>query len=71
MDNPDPGIQETDRIMPGCFNSPNRDTVGVYSGRTPLQDRERIFPGDIDRSCPWQFGNSRVVWLSIICAMSD
>ena len=36
------------------------DLVGAYSEWTPLQDRARLFPEDIDLSCPWQFGNFRV-----------
>jgi homospermidine synthase len=34
--------------------------VGVYSDWTPLVDRERMFPEDIDRTDPWQFKNVRV-----------
>ena len=36
------------------------DMVGEYSGWTPLLDRGRLFPEEIDESCPWQFGNFRV-----------
>lgn len=35
--------------------------VGVYSDWTPLQDRELLFPEDIDAADPWQFKNFRVV----------
>ncbi|HYD49501.1 MAG TPA: hypothetical protein VEB21_14190 [Terriglobales bacterium] len=28
---------------------------------TPLQDRERLFPEDVDTGDPWQFKNFRVV----------
>jgi homospermidine synthase len=34
---------------------------GVYGDWTPLQDRERLFPEDLDRDDPWQFKNIRVV----------
>ena len=34
--------------------------VGRYGDWTPLQDRERLFPEDIDKSDPWQFKNFRV-----------
>jgi len=36
------------------------DVVGVYGDWTPLQDRERLFPEDLDRDDPWQFENIRV-----------
>jgi homospermidine synthase len=34
--------------------------VGVYSSWTPLTDRTRMFPEDIDADDPWQFKNFRV-----------
>jgi homospermidine synthase len=37
------------------------DLVGVYGDWTPLADRERLFPEDLDRDDPWQFKNIRVV----------
>jgi homospermidine synthase len=37
------------------------DVVGVYGDWTPLVDRERLFPEDLDRDDPWQFKNIRVV----------
>ena len=37
------------------------EVVGVYADWTPLQDRERLFPEDLDRDDPWQFKNIRVV----------
>ncbi|MBI3516979.1 MAG: homospermidine synthase [Proteobacteria bacterium] len=37
------------------------DVVGVYSDWTPLADRTRLFPEDLDRADPWQFKNFRVV----------
>jgi homospermidine synthase len=35
--------------------------VGVYGDWTPLVDRERLFPEDLDHDDPWQFKNIRVV----------
>jgi len=35
--------------------------VGVSGDWTPLDDRERLFPEDLDRDDPWQFKNIRVV----------
>jgi homospermidine synthase len=37
------------------------DLVGVYGDWSPLNDRERLFPEDLDRDDPWQFKNIRVV----------
>jgi homospermidine synthase len=37
------------------------DMVGVYGDWTPLTDRARLFPEDLDRDDPWQFKNFRVV----------
>jgi homospermidine synthase len=37
------------------------DVVGVWGDWTPLDDRERLFPEDLERSDPWQFKNIRVV----------
>ncbi len=36
------------------------DVVGVYGDWTPLAERERLFPEDLDRDDPWQFKNIRV-----------
>ncbi len=36
------------------------EVVGVYGDWTPLRDRERLFPEDLDRDDPWQFKNVRV-----------
>jgi homospermidine synthase len=36
------------------------EMVGVRGDWTPLQDRGRLFPEDIDSSDPWQFKNFRV-----------
>ncbi len=37
------------------------EMAGVWGDWTPLQDRERLFPEDLDRDDPWQFKNIRVV----------
>jgi homospermidine synthase len=37
------------------------DVVGMWGDWTPLQDRERLFPEDLDHDDPWQFKNIRVV----------
>jgi homospermidine synthase len=37
------------------------EIVGVWGDWTPLHDRERLFPEDLDRDDPWQFRNIRVV----------
>ena len=37
------------------------DVVGVCGDWTPLRDRGRLFPEDLDRDDPWQFKNIRVV----------
>jgi homospermidine synthase len=34
--------------------------VGIRGDWTPLADRERLFPEDLDRDDPWQFKNIRV-----------
>jgi homospermidine synthase len=64
MENPNEGLLEPDEIdfrrnleicMP--YLGP---VVGEYTEWTPLSDRERLFPEDIDKSDPWQFKNVRV-----------
>jgi homospermidine synthase len=37
------------------------EMAGVYGDWTPLQDRETLFPEDLDRDDPWQFKNIRVI----------
>jgi homospermidine synthase len=37
------------------------ELVGIYGDWTPLDDRETLFPEDLDRDDPWQFKNIRVV----------
>lgn len=64
MENPNRGVVEPDemdwrRNLQIC--TPYLGTVtGAYTQWTPLTDRERLFPEDVDRSDPWQFRNVRV-----------
>jgi len=37
------------------------EVVGVWGDWTPLQDREILFPEDLDRDDAWQFKNVRVI----------
>ena len=61
IENPECGIVEPDEIdfqrnleicMP--YLGP---VVGAYTNWTPLKDRGRLFPEDLDTSDPWQFKN--------------
>jgi homospermidine synthase len=66
MENPNCGIVEPDemdfrRNLEICMPYLGK-VVGQYSEWTPLTDRERLFPEDIDKSDPWQFKNVRVIW---------
>jgi homospermidine synthase len=65
LENPDRGIVEADEMdfernlaicMP--YLGP---VVGKYGKWTPLDDRERLFPEDLDHDDAWQFKNFRVV----------
>ncbi|HEY4972419.1 MAG TPA: saccharopine dehydrogenase C-terminal domain-containing protein, partial [Steroidobacteraceae bacterium] len=64
MENPNNGITEPEdmdfrRTLAICtpYLGP---VVGQYTDWTPLTDRERLFPEDLDPSDPWQFKNVRV-----------
>jgi homospermidine synthase len=64
MENPNRGIVEPDemdfrRCLDICrpYLGP---VVGKYTDWTPLSDREKLFPEDLDKSDPWQFKNVRV-----------
>ncbi len=65
MENPDSGLLEPDeldhrRILEICM--PYLGKVGgTYTDWSPLSDRERLFPEDLDMSDPWQFKNVRVI----------
>jgi homospermidine synthase len=61
IENPSAGIVEPDEIdfrrcLEVCkpYLGP---VVGEYSTWTPLQDRESLFPEDLDKTDPWQFKN--------------
>jgi homospermidine synthase len=65
IDHPRRGVVEPDemdfaRILEICRPYLG-DVVGVWGDWTPLADRERLFPEDLDREDPWQFKNIRVV----------
>jgi len=66
MENPNCGIVEPDemdfrRNLEVC--SPYLGTLtGAYTDWTPLHERERLFPEDLDKTDPWQFKNVRVLW---------
>jgi homospermidine synthase len=64
MENPNNGLTEPEEMdfrrnleicMP--YLGP---VIGQYSDWTPLSDRERLFPEDLDKTDPWQFKNVRV-----------
>jgi len=63
--NPRRGIMEPDEVdfravLDICLPYLG-EMAGVWGDWTPLQDRGRLFPEDLDRSDPWQFKNIRVV----------
>jgi homospermidine synthase len=64
MENPNSGLVEPEemdyrRCLDICmpYLGP---VVGQYTDWTPLTDRERLFPEDLDKTDPWQFRNVRV-----------
>jgi homospermidine synthase len=64
LENPRAGIVEPDemdfaRVLEICRPYLG-EVVGAYSDWTPLYDRARLFPEDIDTANPWQFKNFRV-----------
>ncbi len=66
MENPNRGIVEPEemdfqRSLEICrpYLGP---VIGQYTDWTPLHERGRLFPEDIDASDPWQFKNVRVIW---------
>jgi homospermidine synthase len=65
IENPARGLMEPDeldhrRILEIC--RPYLGTItGAYTDWSPLSDRERLFPEDLDMSDPWQFKNVRVI----------
>jgi len=66
IENPNCGVTEPDemdfrRTLDICmpYLGP---VVGHYTDWTPLHERERLFPEDVDKTDPWQFKNVRVLW---------
>jgi len=64
IENPERGVVEPDEIDYQRILEITRPylgkLVGAYGDWTPLRDRGRLFPEDLDRSDPWQFKNFRV-----------
>ena len=65
LENPRRGIVEPDemdfrRMLDICLPYLG-EMAGVWGDWTPLQDRGRLFPEDLDTADPWQFKNIRVV----------
>jgi homospermidine synthase len=66
IENPNCGVIEPDemdfrRNLEICMPYLG-SVVGQYTDWTPLHERDRLFPEDIDKSDPWQFKNVRVLW---------
>ena len=64
METPNRGLVEPDeldfrRVLEICADYLG-PVAGEYTDWTPLSDRERLFPEDIDKTDPWQFKNVRV-----------
>lgn len=64
LENPNRGIVEPDEIdfqrVLEIAAPYLGEVVGEYGDWTPLQDRNRLFPEDVDTDDPWQFTNIRV-----------
>jgi len=65
IENPNMGLVEPEdidfrRILEICRPYLG-SLVGEYTDWTPLHERERLFPEDVDKSDPWQFKNVRVI----------
>ncbi|HUK58402.1 MAG TPA: saccharopine dehydrogenase C-terminal domain-containing protein [Stellaceae bacterium] len=64
LENPNRSIVEPDEVDHERILEIARpylgDLVGVHSSWTPLDERARLFPEDLDRTDPWQFKNFRV-----------
>ncbi len=65
LENPRRGVVEPDemdfrRVLDICLPYLG-EMAGVWGDWTPLQDRGRLFPEDLDLGDPWQFKNIRVV----------
>jgi homospermidine synthase len=64
LENPRAGVVEPDEIdfrrnLEICLPYLG-EMAGVWGDWTPLQDRGRLFPEDLDTADPWQFKNIRV-----------
>ena len=64
MQNPNSGMVEPDeldfeRMLEVCLPYLGK-MIGSYTDWTPLSDRERLFPEELDKTDPWQFKNVRV-----------
>jgi homospermidine synthase len=64
IENPNMGLLEPDeidfrRMLEICLPYLGK-VVGEYTDWTPLHERERLFPEDLDKTDPWQFKNVRV-----------
>jgi homospermidine synthase len=61
LENPSAGIVETDEMDHARCLAVQRPylgrVIGVYTDWTPLSDRRRFFPEDVDSTDPWQFRN--------------
>ncbi len=64
MEHPHAGLVEADALDHARILAIMRpylgELVGVYSDWTPLQDRARLFPEDLDHTEPFRFSNVRV-----------
>lgn len=64
MKNPERGITEPDQMDHDFIMEIAKpylgNVAGFYTDWTPLADREKFFPENIDRTDPWQFINIRV-----------
>lgn len=65
IDHPTAGVLEADELpfdeILKITDPYMGELVGTYTSWTPLQDREILFPEDLDYNDPWQFKNFRVV----------
>ena len=61
LENPDCGIVEADEMdFRRCLDIQLPylgPVIGQYTDWTPLSDRGRLFPENLDRDDPWQFSN--------------
>ena len=61
LENPDRGVVETDEMdFRRCLDVQLPylgPVIGQYTDWTPLSERGRLFPENLDRDDPWQFTN--------------